>query len=155
MSYTELVTHLCLSSYPTVPVFISLIIAADAVVEDPKDKGAKGKDKKKKGRDSTTTGLTDAPPSSFQTAEKAVNDLINLWSKDTFRLNRVLYDKDEMLCMLIERAIWHEVERLKEGMFTIKKLVLDQTMWLQRTEASLQRLLTEQIATRYCNITIS
>ena len=96
-----------------------------------------------------TAGVTDAAPSSFQTAEKAVFDLINVWSKETFRLNRVLYDKDEMLCMLIERAVWHEVERLKEGMFSIKKLIQDQTIWLQRTEASLQRLLSDQVATRY------
>ena len=98
-----------------------------------------------------TTGVSDAPPSPFQTAEKAVFDLINVWSKETFRLNRVLYDKDEMLCMLIERAVWHEVERLKEGMCMIKKLVQDQNMWLQRTEASLQRLLSEQVSARYFN----
>jgi hypothetical protein len=116
-----------------------------------KGKGAKDKDKgkDKKGTKGKDALQTEAPPSPFLAAEKAVLDLLTPWSKESYRVNRLLYDKDEVMCLLVERAVWHEVERLKQSVATVRLLVADQTAWLQSTEASLQRLLSDLVAVRF------
>ena len=45
-------------------------------------------------------------PSSFQTMEKSILDLISVWSKDHFRVNNILYEKDQTLCTVLETSIW-------------------------------------------------
>ena len=45
-------------------------------------------------------------PSSFQTMEKSILDLISVWSKDHFRVNNILYKKDQALCTVLETSIW-------------------------------------------------
>ena len=41
--------------------------------------------------------------------ECAVLDLAMPWSRDNFKLNAVLYDKDRSLCSALEAGIWVSV----------------------------------------------
>ena len=38
--------------------------------------------------------------------EKSILDLIALWGKDHFKVNNILYEKDQALCAVLENAIW-------------------------------------------------
>ena len=140
----------------TLPVPVPPVLSEAVAAVATDDKGAKGgkgggKDAKKAvvGKGGKDAAPSEAAVTPFPVAEKAVMDLVAAWGKENFRLNRALYDKDEHLCLLLERAVWHEAERLQRSAATIRRLVGEQTRWLQRTEATLQQLLRDLIEARY------
>ena len=45
----------------------------------------------------------------FHLMECAVLDLAMPWSRDNFKINAVLYDKDRSLCSALEAGVWVSV----------------------------------------------
>lgn len=52
------------------------------------------------------TTVTVPLPGVFQLMESAVLDLALSWSRECFKINNVLYDKDRSLCAAIEAGVW-------------------------------------------------
>jgi len=42
----------------------------------------------------------------FEEIDKTVQEILKQWGKDTFVVNRQLYEKDESTCVALENAIW-------------------------------------------------
>ena len=49
---------------------------------------------------------THSGPGPFQLMEKCILDLTVPWGKETFKVNNVLYNKDQAMCVVLENAIW-------------------------------------------------
>ena len=42
----------------------------------------------------------------FEEIEKTVLELLKIWGRETFVVNRQLYEKDEAVCSALEHAVW-------------------------------------------------
>lgn len=93
----------------------------------------------------------DAPAGAdaFDATEKAVLEAVSVWAKGTFTVSRVVYGENEALCVAIENAIWHEAERLKLSLETVKSSLAEQVKWLSSQETDMKRIVTMVIQKRF------
>lgn len=42
----------------------------------------------------------------FEDIERVVQEMLKQWGRETFTVNRQLYERDEVLCVALEHAIW-------------------------------------------------
>ena len=90
-----------------------------------------------------------APADAFDATEKAVLEAVSAWTKGTFTVSRVVYGENEALCVAIENAIWHEAERLKLSLETVKSSVAEQVKWLSSQESDMKNIVTMVIQKRF------
>lgn len=76
-------------------------------------------------------------------------DALVFWSKGTFSVSRPLYNDNESLCVVVDNAIWHEVERLKFSVGLIKNSVQTQIQWLNSMDSEINNTMTTLISKRY------
>jgi len=85
----------------------------------------------------------------FEEVEKAVQDLLKQWGRDTFVVNRQLYEKDETTCAALENAIWFEADKLKIFVAKVKSALVQHVTLLEEMEAQTMCILDDVIKQRY------
>jgi hypothetical protein len=107
---------------------------AEEPVADPKAKGKKG----------------EAAPAAnpLDAAYDKCIELAAAWGKENFTANRILYG-NEALCVVLENAIWTEVERMKITVGKIKESVEKQCVWLLLNETQCIKVAQQAINEAY------
>lgn len=74
---------------------------------------------------------------------------IDTWSKGTFTVQRIVYLGNENMAMAIEKAVWHEAERLKFSVLKVKDFAEAQVNWLIDCESSIIDISKADIKSRH------
>jgi hypothetical protein len=114
---------------------------------------AKGKPVKGKGKDKGEDDNVVLNP--FTVIEAATKDILKNWTKESFTVNRALYEDQENLCVIIENTVWHEAERFLNNLVVITNEVESQTKWLNNMETPLIKILENRIQERYVTETMT
>eukprot|EP01035_Chromulina_nebulosa_P023406 gene23406-30333_t len=86
----------------------------------------------------------------FDEIEKSTMELVlKSYSRGTFTANRQLYGKDESLCVVVEHAVWFEVEKLKVFMDKVRQSLDQQVHFLEKMDKSLLHVLYDVIKLRF------
>jgi hypothetical protein len=130
----------------TVPSAPQAVMGAESTVTG--HSGATGASEKKGKKEKADKNAAPVSADPYEYVENAIADAVANWSRDTFTVNRGLYE-DEEVAVVLESTIWHEAERLKFAMKELTKALQAHNRWLDDMEKQLFSYLRGLVVKRH------